>query len=1117
MQASDARRRDPFVGRQRDLAELNAAIDETLAGRGRLILLSGEPGIGKTRLADELAGDAASRGMRVVWGRCWEGGGAPAYWPWIQVVRALIASLDPAGRHLVFESEHAAPMVETIAQIVPEIFSLAPRAARPQQLSHSDPQQSQFRLFDSIATLLKDAARISPMLVVLDDLHDADIASLTMLRFIARELRSAAIFIVGTYREVEARRLLELREQIGDLGRDARSLPLSGLSSAEVAEYFKMVIGEQADAALVGRVHKASAGNPLFVDGIVRGLIAERDQGRDITAHESFSAPHNVREAIGRRLAKLSDSARAVLEVAAAVGNEFDAAICMRVEEIPREQLNSQIDEAARDGVVVALGQGRYRFTHALIRGCIYEALDTNSRIRLHGSIGAAIEELYANDQAAHLAELAHHFREAGVTPKAIDYSQRAGSAARDVYATEDAIAEWEIGLKLARKEGDERSCAELLALLGPTRLFCGSDNHKGFEQSAAAIQLFEKLGLSADAARARADFGLQLAKDDDEDLTDIDRAWVHFEQAERVLLQLPPGESLGWLYTGMGCACWRSLDVLRGLEITSKAIALSDQVNRPDLRANYLLFRAYLLSYHGRIADALALEPVAKESLFVFLDQVRHGQCFGEIRCRLWDPTEAVRQLSNALRNPAGTEKLSPARRAVVERLAFAHAMMGDLERARNLLIESPSTSLSGLISLYAGEWIEAERTLKTSILKVRRSGSRVREADATSWYARLLRVSGNSARARAIFEEGLRTFGDGTLPLVEMWLRPELALLLAENGECDHAESQLTRCREIVDSGEDWRGLAGAVARAEAVVAAAEGRSKDAESCFERAIATFTRYSLPWEQAETLLQWGRVLSAGDEHRANEKFGTAIEIYRRYEAGERWLERVQEARSCRQRKDSMAEVEPASSWSPAENIFRKDGDFWTVTHGEKTFRLRNLKGLEYIAYLLAHPGVRIHACDLVAIVEGRAPAEAAASVGQAQAHGLQAASDLGDAGEALDTQAVSSYRRRLMEVRAELAEAERNNDSGARDRAQREFEALRHQLASAVGRHGRVRRSSSHVERARALVTKNIRASVERIRRNDTKLGEHFANSIHTGIFCAYLPQLKDKQYWQM
>ena len=141
--------------------------------------------------------------------------------------------------------------------------------------------------------------------------------------------------------------------------------------------------------------------------------------------------------------------------------------------------------------------------------------------------------------------------------------------------------------------------------------------------------------------------------------------------------------------------------------------------------------------------------------------------------------------------------------------------------------------------------------------------------------------------------------TLGDGSLPLVELWLRPECVLCHARETNLDGARLHLARCREIIGAGEDWLGFAGAVVRAEAVVAAMEKRLPDAETFFERAIATFTHYSLPWEQAETLLQWGRVLAAGDEDRANEKFDAAIEIYRRHGAGERWLERVQEARGC--------------------------------------------------------------------------------------------------------------------------------------------------------------------------------------------------------------------------
>ena len=305
---------------------------------------------------------------------------------------------------------------------------------------------------------------------------------------------------------------------------------------------------------------------------------------------------------------------------------------------------------------------------------------------------------------------------------------------------------------------------------------------------------------------------------------------------------------------------------------------------------------------------------------------------------------------------------------------------MTGNLEDAQALVDKAPSTLLRGMIAIHGGDWTAAKSVLETGLSITRASGGRERHADLSFWYARLLRITGQTAHASAFLDDALQIFGEGSLPLVEMWLRPEC--ILALEGK-DAAQSHLVRCHEILASQEDWRGLAGAVARAEAVVAAAENRIQDAETFFERAIATFTRYSLPWEQAETLLLWGRAIAAGDERRANQKFDAAIEIYRRYGAGERWLERVQEARSCAG-KDATVEDQPASSSSPAENIFRKDGDFWTVTHGGRTFRLRNLKGLEYIAYLLAHPGVRIHACDLVAIVEGRALDDAAASSARA-------------------------------------------------------------------------------------------------------------------------------------
>ena len=165
-----------FVGRSREVVELSSSLDDAIAGRGRLFLISGEPGIGKTWLADEVARHAAERGMRVAWGRSWEGGGAPAYWPWVQVLRSLVVHPEgPRARQPLVTPE--------IGQLIPELSSETNRSTQ------SDPDQARFRLFDSVATMLKDVARSQPLVLIFDDLHEADQASLEMLKFVTRGLR----------------------------------------------------------------------------------------------------------------------------------------------------------------------------------------------------------------------------------------------------------------------------------------------------------------------------------------------------------------------------------------------------------------------------------------------------------------------------------------------------------------------------------------------------------------------------------------------------------------------------------------------------------------------------------------------------------------------------------------------------------------------------------------------------------------------------------------------------------------------------------------------------------------------------------------------------------------
>jgi len=211
-----------FVGRQREMGDLKAALEDALSGRGRLVMLVGEPGIGKTRTAQELATYAGLRGAQVLWGRSYEEQGVPPYWPWVQAIRAYVRERDPDQ----LRSEMGAGAAD-IAEVVSDVRERLPDL---QPVSQLEPEQARFRLFDSIAGFLKTASQRQPIVLVLDDLHWADQPSLMLLQFVARELGGARLLLIGTYRDMELSRQHPLAEALGEL---TRAVPAGAVAGAE--------------------------------------------------------------------------------------------------------------------------------------------------------------------------------------------------------------------------------------------------------------------------------------------------------------------------------------------------------------------------------------------------------------------------------------------------------------------------------------------------------------------------------------------------------------------------------------------------------------------------------------------------------------------------------------------------------------------------------------------------------------------------------------------------------------------------------------------------------------------------------------------------------------------
>ena len=485
-----------FVGRERELTDLDAALDDVVAGRGRIVLVAGEPGIGKSRLTDELIGRARARDAGVVVGRCWEAGGAPAYWPWVQALRAYVREAEPDVLR-----EQLAGGAADLAQLLPELrelFGDLPEPAAP------DPDGARFRLFEAVSGFLRCATEARPLVLVLDDLHAADDPSLLLLQFVAREIADSPLLVICAYRDVDPALHQPLVAALAQLVREPGSvhIELEGLSQADVAEYVQRATGVEAVPELVKAIRSETEGNPLFVVELVRLLDAE---GRIPEPDAHLRIPPGLRAVIGQRVGRLSDGCRDVLVHASVMGREVELDALMRLRDLSRDQVLDALHEAMTERILgeVPASPGRVRFGHALIRDTLYDALAPARRMQLHGDAAEAVEAVHSEDLGPHLAELAHHYFAAapsGVAEKAVEYARRAGDRAVTQLAYEEAARLYEMALTLVN---DPAPRCDLLLALGEARARAGDSpgSKQAFREAAERADergLAERLALAA-------------------------------------------------------------------------------------------------------------------------------------------------------------------------------------------------------------------------------------------------------------------------------------------------------------------------------------------------------------------------------------------------------------------------------------------------------------------------------------------------------------------------------------------------------------------------------------------------------------------------------------------
>ncbi len=489
----------PFVGRQDALERMRVRFERARAGARQFVLLAGEPGIGKTRLAAEIANEAHAAGATVLYGRS-DAESLVPYQPFVTAVQHYMA--HRISLELPPELE---PELSELARLVPALRRHLPELREPLA---EDGQTRRYRLFEAVTRILARIARESPTVLVLDDLQWADASTALLLGHMLQDVEAMQLLVVATIRESGGHRAEEVTELLSRLYRDPgfERIALEGLDDAETQALVRTQDQRDPSGSFILRLHEGTEGNPFFIKETLRSLAdmaPEEDQLRDETLSR-VPVPEGVKELIGTRLARLGEKAAAVLTPAAVVGREFRLELLEALLDEPVERIISALEEADEQGIVreVADDADRFVFAHALVRETLYERQSASRRVRLHHRIAEALESLGPRIGATP-AELAYHFvesRHLDREGKAVGYCEQAAEAAIAALAYEEAKGYYQDALERLANNAPRR-CRLLIGLGTAAARMADPTSVGAFDEAAAIARregLNEELALAA-------------------------------------------------------------------------------------------------------------------------------------------------------------------------------------------------------------------------------------------------------------------------------------------------------------------------------------------------------------------------------------------------------------------------------------------------------------------------------------------------------------------------------------------------------------------------------------------------------------------------------------------
>ena len=445
-----------LIGREADLSALHALIDQAKRGEGQVAMMSGEAGIGKSRLVAEGKTYALAQSFKLLQGNCFPGDISCPYAPLLDLLRSQFAS--QSSTEIATELR---PFAREFVKLVPDLVPLQPDSASMPPLTPLEPEQEKRRLFEALTQCFIGLATKQPVLLIVEDVHWSDDTSLEFLHYLARRCASYPLLLLVTYRNDEVGSSLSHWLTQLDRERLTQEFPLTRLTRGDLEGMLGVIFAlpRSIQLELPDLLYTLTDGNPFFIEEILKSLVVA---GGIFEAHGTWNrrplselhVPRSLHDAVQQRTNQLSESARQVLRLAAVAGRRFDFALLQQLTQHDEQQLLTLVKELIAAQLVVEESEERFAFRHALTREAIYAELLVRERKALHGTIAGTMERLYTSAYDAHLAELAYHFYEAGAWAKALEYAQRAGEKAQGLYSLWAAIEQFTRALDAAHHLG---------------------------------------------------------------------------------------------------------------------------------------------------------------------------------------------------------------------------------------------------------------------------------------------------------------------------------------------------------------------------------------------------------------------------------------------------------------------------------------------------------------------------------------------------------------------------------------------------------------------------------------------------------------------------------------